>query len=266
MKSAGLVSGKTSLAVHSWSVDTGYGIRPRKVFSDGWRETNKSERARGWPSLIKLHGSTNWLTGHTSTDGRGNIVAGHDLPADTLHVFERATKPYPCFAGRYIPGYEPYSYGYYPPNFLDVGGRPLSPGRVIVKTRLSAPARRDGVSSSEGLATMPLLIPPVQEKSYEFFGSLFLELWSAAEKAIAQADRLLIIGYSFPKTDVQSIKLFERAFAHRETMPWITIVDPAPRHIIEIFRGQFGIDEAKLTVIEDRFSPKSNFSPLFRGE
>ncbi|WP_371426044.1 hypothetical protein [Tardiphaga sp.] len=250
----------------AWSVDGGYDVRPRKIFSDGWRDPNEVEGPRNWPNLIKLHGSTNWLTGYTTTDGQGKIVAGHDLPGDTLHIFEKATVPYPCYAGRYIPGYQPYSYGYYPPNFLDVGGRPASPGRVIIRTRLRAPHRMDGVSSAEGLATMPLIIPPVRNKSYEFFGSLFSKLWSTAERAIAETDRLLVIGYSFPKTDLQSINLFERAFANRTSIPEITIVDPAPQHVVQIFREKFHVDEAKLTVIADRFSSKSDFPLLFKGE
>ncbi|MEI4883949.1 hypothetical protein, partial [Klebsiella pneumoniae] len=51
-----------------------------------------------------------------------------EAPNDTVRIFEFATKPYACYAGRYMPGYQPFSYGYYPPNLTNDKGKSAPPG------------------------------------------------------------------------------------------------------------------------------------------
>lgn len=237
----------------AWRPDWGYGVTPRALFNDAWREPGVRPKGAG-NALIKLHGSTNWLTAYAVTDGKGTIVSGQDADPGSFGVFERATKPYPCFRGRYMPGFEPYSYGYYPPN-LDIPGRPAPEGYTIVGMRMRAPWRAEGEAPEGGLVSMPLIIPPVKHKSYDFFGDLFKTLWSSAEDAISKADEVVIIGYSFPQTDVQSVELFQRAMGRRESPPAIVILDPNAAEISVRVGAALNLPVDTVTMIPEYFTP-----------
>ncbi|WP_447725999.1 hypothetical protein [Sphingomonas koreensis] len=236
----------------AWRPDWGYGVTPRAIFEDGWREPSRQPSDAG-NVLIKLHGSTNWLTAYAVTDGEGTIVSGQDADPGSFGVFEKATKPYSCFRGRYMPGFEPYSYGYYPPN-LDVPGRPPPEGFTIVGMRMRSPWRDEGEAPEGGLVSMPLIIPPVKHKSYDFFGDLFSSLWSSAEVAISKADEIVIIGYSFPQTDVQSVELFQRALRRRASPPAIVILDPNAVEIGERIAAAIDLAADAITVIPKYFT------------
>jgi len=233
-----------------WSVEEGYGITPRQVFDRGWRDPVLSIKMPS-PRLIKLHGSTNWLTAHPTMES-GHFELTHSLDPATVHIFRHADAPYSCFAGRYMAGYEPFSYGYYPPN-LNAPGKAAPEGHVYIRARTIG-LRPEGTSDDHGLVSMPLIIPPVREKTYDLFGGLFGQLWADAENALATADEIVIIGYSFPRTDTRSRALFTRAFMRRHDMPKVTIIDPAPEKVAELFATEFGIRETHLRVIKDYFS------------
>jgi hypothetical protein len=237
----------------AWRPDWGYGCLPLKIFRDGWSEPERPSYASSTASLIKLHGSTNWLTAHPVTDGKQTIHSSHDLPSNAFAIYEHATQPFACFAGRYRGGFEPFSYGYYPPN-LDFPGRAAPEGYLIVGVRPRVPWRKEGAADDSGLPSIPLIIPPVQNKSYEFFGDLFASLWAAAENALVAADEIVVIGYSFPVTDIQSDALFRKAFTRRSTMPKISILDPAPERVAAKFSRDFGITRDHLRVEKDYFS------------
>ncbi|MEB3047685.1 hypothetical protein [Rhizobium mulingense] len=236
----------------AWRIDFGYGVTPRAIFSDGWRAPRQADGANA-PKLLKLHGSTNWITAYPLVEG-GQTVLTHDLDPGTLHIFESATEPYPCWAGRYMHGYQPFSYGYYPPNLLEVPGRAAPEGHMILSVRPKVPWRPEGTAPNDGLVSMPLIIPPVQNKTYDLFGSLFSTLWTSAEDLLAAADQIIIIGYSFPITDRQSNSLFTKAFMRRSSMPRIVIIDPAPERVAEKFRSEFGIADTHLLVLKEYFS------------
>jgi len=72
----------------------------------------------------------------------------------------------------------------------------------------------------------------------------------------------VIIGYSFPKTDIQSDKLFHRAFSRRATIPKITIVDPNPAPVAHRMTRDLGIPESHLKVIADYFTANFNLDAL----
>ena len=82
---------------------------------------------------------------------------------------------------------------------------------------------------------------------------LFL-IWKNAEDLLAQAEEIVVIGYSFPRTDTQSGTLFRKAFSRRKLMPRITIIDPAPQNIAENFQMDLGILPKNLNVFADYFS------------
>ena len=46
-------------------------------------------------------------------------------PLDTVHVYEHTDGPYDTFKGRFISGYERFSYGYYPISPDDKGQKAL---------------------------------------------------------------------------------------------------------------------------------------------
>jgi len=233
----------------AWSVDAGYGVGPLSVFRDGWAPPKE---AAGKPVLLKLHGSTNWIVGYPVVEN-GKLMLTQDAPPETLRVYEAATQPYKCYAGRYMPGYQPFSYGYYPPN-LDDPGRAAPEGRVIVRLRPVVPWKPEGTAGDEGLVSIPLIIPPVKEKTYDLYGALFHQLWDKARAALTEAAHVVVIGYSFPRTDHRSTKLFLDAFAARHSMPNVTIINPDPARIRDKFLVEFGVPEANLTIYPAPFT------------
>lgn len=70
----------------------------------------------------------------------------------------------------------------------------------------------------------PVITPPTWNKS--IFFSEFSELWAAALRAIAEATRIFIIGYSFPEAD-QHFKYFLAAgLAENTTLRSLVIINP----------------------------------------
>lgn len=112
---------------------------------------------------------------------------------------------------------------------------------------------RKRISDDSGIVSMPLIIPPVRDKKYDFYGNLFTNLWGEAEKQIIEADKIFVIGYSFPKTDLRSSELFKKAFLLRTTMPEVVIINPAPEPVEERFVYDLGITADKLITVKDYF-------------
>jgi hypothetical protein len=238
----------------AWKTDHGYGVEPKKIYRNSWVTPTQDSGSFAYPKLIKLHGSTNWLTSYP-TEENGAIELMWNSPSDTMYVFENTVDPYPTYDGRYISGYEEFSYGYYPPNLPE--NTQEKEGHVLVSCRLNQKFEEKYPeiikSSSEGLVSMPLIIPPVKKKEYSLFGSLFNELWGKAKNALINADSIYIIGYSFPKTDYKSKDLFKSAFLERKTMPDIIIVNPNPDDLEELFKFEFGINSKHLHIRKEYF-------------
>jgi len=244
----------------SWRPDNGYGVIPKKVFRDKWCDPNSINIAA--PQILKLHGSANWLTSHTTTDGHGNIQHSHEADPSMLHVFEYAASPYDCYQGRYMKGYQPFSYGYYPPNLLDINSIQAEEDHVFLKMHIKSPFQRKGEAGREGLDSMPLIIPPVKTKRYNFFGDLFSSIWKQAEESLTQAKHIIVIGYSFPVTDTHSTDLFVQAFMKRTDVPKITIIDPAPEMVASKFSQDFGIPTSHINVFKEYFTDDWDLSRI----
>jgi hypothetical protein len=174
----------------------------------------------------------------------------------TLYAYESTDKPYPTFAGRYMDDYEQFSYGYYPPNLPDDPGKSAPEGKVFIRMRPKFPWIPEGGASDKGLPSMPLIIPPAKAKTYGLFGSLFKTIWSAAENVLTQAEHIILIGYSFPRTDHQSNTLFKNALSKRTSMPRVSIIDPYPTRVEEKCRQEFGIADDHLFVYTEPFSDR----------
>jgi hypothetical protein len=224
------------------------------IFRDEWKEAVGVEAWRG-PLLLKLHGSSNWITSYLQYDWENNrLDLIQQLRPDIFYVFESGSRPYPTYGGRYMPDYEEFSYGYYPPNIQGDLGKSAPPGRVFIRVRPKWPWMPRPTSEESGLMSMPLIIPPVKQKSYDLFGTLFSMLWQKAEDFLVSANHIIIIGYSFPRTDHKSISLFINAFSKRGTMPLVTIIDPYPERAVEVFRSTLGITSDKLHVCREPYS------------
>lgn len=59
---------------------------------------------------------------------------------------------------------------------------------------------------------IPLIIPPVAEKSRFYENRTIRMLWTAAREALREAEEVMCVGYSLPETDL-TMKLFLRAAA-----------------------------------------------------
>jgi hypothetical protein len=150
----------------------------------------------------------------------------------------------------------------YPPNIPDDPGKSAPEGHVFVRARPKFPWVPEGTAPSEGLPSMPLIIPPTKAKTYDLFGSLFKTIWSAAEDSLTQAEHIILIGYSFPRTDHQSTALFAKALSKRSQMPRMSIIDPMPDRAVERFRLDFAITADKLFVYSEPFSEKFDLNRI----
>lgn len=244
----------------TWTTDTGYLITPSSIYRDKWIPpaivTNVNH-----PLILKLHGSTNWLTSCFRPD-KGKLIPLQETPIEDFYVYESTVHPYATYKGRYMGGYSNFSYGYYPPN-LPLRGEQIPDGYLLINATMSPQSMPTGVSDDTGLVSMPLIIPPVKVKDYNYYGNIFKTLWTAAEESLALADRIVIIGYSFPITDTQTDVLFKTAFSKRTNMPVIVVVDPNPEKILDRFIYTYGITPDKIIVHKSYFDESFNVNLLF---
>lgn len=242
----------------NWTCDNGYFVVPNLIYRNAW---DKSTALKGkFPYLIKLHGSTNWLTSYMIMEA-GRFKLLQELSAEEFFVYESTNKPYHTYDGRYMEGYNDFSYGYYPPN-LPLRGKELSDDMLLVRGIIRTGFNPKGEAEDKGLVSMPLIIPPVQNKKYDFYGSLFQQLWGKAEESLSKTDKIVIIGYSFPKTDLKTDELFKKAFTQRTNMPEIIIVNPNPDSIVEKFTFDYGIKNDRIKVYKEYFSEDFNFNKI----
>ena len=159
-------------------------------------------------------------------------------------------------------GYSDFSYGYYPAN-LDGEGRAAPDGHLLVKMTPKFPWMPKGNAGKQGLVSIPLIVPPVKDKKYDAYGELFHMLWEKAASALVEADEIIIIGYSFPRTDLRSNKLFMDAFMQRDSMPKVKVLDPSPEKIVDKFKHDLGISDDNLFVYKDYFTEEFDLTGLF---
>jgi hypothetical protein len=233
-----------------WSLKNGYYITPTKIYQDGWCD---GENGNSDNLLLKLHGSSNWISSYIHYNPQTkSIEFRHGGPVNNFYAYEGTKEPYSCYDGRFMDGYEDFSMGYYPPNVPSnrynqeipedyIGARHIFRNGINTK----------GTSSDEGIESMPVIIPPVKNKSYDFYGDLFPTLWEKAEEVLSKAETIYILGYSFPVTDTPSLDLFKKAFIRRKTIPNIVIVNPNPEEIAHKFKIDLGIPDNKIKIYPD---------------
>jgi hypothetical protein len=96
------------------------------------------------------------------------------------------------------------------------------------------PCRR--CKNGDALLT-PVLVPPTLRKNIGSYG--IDGIWERAEAALADADAITIIGYSFPDADTEAKWLFKQAIAKGGKKPDLLIVDPSAR-VRETITAFFG--------------------------
>src|SRR5712691_9138780 len=82
-----------------------------------------------------------------------------------------------------------------------------------------------------GVPASPLLITPVRQKRYEDYETSIEKLWLQAEKLVQEVERIVIIGYSFPRTDRRAMNLLKRALSKGKGKIEIEIVAPDAEQI-----------------------------------
>lgn len=241
---------KSLMLNKDWSLKNGYHVKPKMIYNNEWEQ---GEEGSSKNLLLKLHGSTNWLSSYIFYNYQTKkIEFMHKGQPDTLYAYQGAESEYPCYDGRFMDGYDDFSMGYYPPNLpIHEEGRDIPEGYLGIRTIQRNGINPKGTSSNKGISSMPIIIPPVQNKSYEFYGSLFDNIWSKAEELLSKANVIYVIGYSFPPTDIPSNNLFKSAFSKRSTVPEVVIVNPFPDELEYKFKYEFGIPTNKLKVIPD---------------
>ena len=245
-------------SVSNWKPDDGYGVSFLKLYDKGWKEPVSSAVR---PKLLKLHGSANWLvpyltwrldTGErcmiTPNDTKNAATIGWEYEFDPVArgagiklranvgswVGKSIPQPpdplarpicmvdsgvyYPCYKDRWRTGYQPFSY-FFPPNHPETN-----------------------------VPLMPLIVAPVLFKTYDEFAYVLDPLWKAAEEELQSADRIVIIGYSFPTTDERSIDLF-RAVAGRQRQRIIDVVNPHPERVASLLTTLIGFSESTVRQI-----------------
>ena len=245
----------------NWIPDFGYYILPSKIYRNEWLKLKIKENSN-FPIILKLHGSTNWLTSYLQPSA-GKLSSMQETPPEDFYVYESTINPNSTYDGRYMAGYSDFSYGYYPPN-LPLKGQKPPDGKILVMTTITEKGFPKGTAPSHGLFSMPLIIPPVKNKDYEHFGKLFSQLWQKAEDSLIKADKIIIIGYSFPITDIQTDIMFKTAFSKRISMPRIVIVDPVPENIVNRFIYSYRIKSDFITTHETYFDENFDVTELFQ--
>lgn len=248
-----------------WDPDTGYEVLFESVLDGEWREPKASASGGHHPRLLKLHGSTNWLVNYVSrnlTTGDREMVTSGEKPGyvmislepnlertadwftmnpviqqkrrfsvpvpDASHPDARpvcileANKPCATYRDRYRPDYKPFSY-FFPPDH-----------------------------PRTGIPLMPLVVPPTSFKLYEEFAHVIDPLWSYASQGLAQADKIVIVGYSIPPTDTRTIALLRGAFNGRSPAE-VEIVDPNAAQVRDRLIDVVGAPESKVTVRAQAF-------------
>lgn len=110
--------------------------------------------------------------------------------------------------------------------------------------------------NSCGLGVVPLLIPPTWNKRFD---SVFIEnVWHFAFEELRQANRIIIIGYSLPPTDIYFRDFLTLCLKDSDPLKRIVVIDPN-KSIKERYESFFETDFSRryLNFIARSFSERS---------
>ncbi len=75
----------------------------------------------------------------------------------------------------------------------------------------------------------PLIVPPIYDKQRIVGMDLLQMMWDRAGDAVASAERIVLIGYSMPESDILARQLMRRSYAANPARPPIDVVNPDGR-------------------------------------
>lgn len=231
-----------------WSPEDGYGITFAAFYNNEWQDTLDLDKSK--VKLLKLHGSTNWIIPYFGYNfvnlqkHRDFVYYKQEKDKSFMYCYVDSINKYKTYKDRCESGYAPFSYYYYPPDI------PLLPNDIEANEKIVTHGMNmsfEGtkfytkISSGEDKTTsMPLIIPPVKNKDYSIIGGIFEHIWEEALKQLCKADKIYIIGYSFPITDTKSWDLMQKAKEIRNQPLNIEIVNPFPDDLAKRFYETFG--------------------------
>ena len=219
--------------------------------------------------ILKLHGSTNWLIPHQSINlNTGTMESMCSKLIGKLLVFHGATAPYKTYRDRYWGPYSPFSYCYYPPDLPSIRDDSASGSNSIrVLHAIDLPDHGLLEHNNTDVQSMPLIIPPELHKQYSLHGRIFDTLWTKALDAISRCSELLILGYSFPRTDTESRRLILRAISQNTNIRRITVLNPQPDPIVTFLKDDICVPDDLLRVLKIPFEPvDGSFDFLLRSD
>lgn len=220
-----------------WSPNDGYGLSFSSILDSTWKQAIEAPTYfdTNW-RLIKLHGSTNWLVPHTYVHLETFDYTSSVPESDNIFLYWQSTLPYETYKSRWRGGYVQTCYCYYPPNIPadTFHEKQLSPGpgRVWVRYNLAKIFSPFDEPSGDGIISSPLLITPVRQKRYDMYRSKIESLWQQSAALMDAADKIVIIGYSFPPTDIRPLELFRNVLHSRKGDISVEVVAPDAEDII----------------------------------
>ena len=220
-----------------WSPNTGYEMNFKAVLDGGWRAAVKGspQFETKW-KLLKLHGSTNWLIPYMAINFQTLEYAPLIKEASSVFLYWYSSMPFATFHSRWRGGYVPTCYGYYPPNlpgeYFPNAQLKVGKGKVAVRMtpRIFSPFNE---GADVGVPSSPLLITPVRQKKYDIYKSALERLWEQANKTLMTANRIVIIGYSIPRTDVRPLTLLRNVLRKRGAEIDLEVISPGVGSILE---------------------------------
>lgn len=138
--------------------------------------------------------------------------------------------------------------------FLSPDRDPAEPDQTVYLLKLHGSLHFQSMKGGEGikLKQRPYtrrhgdldfeILPPVSRKNFD--QGLFRALWQRASRAIHETDTMVLIGYSFPATDLHSVALFGSSVAAKELRN-LTIVNPdqsSRTRAVDVLRRGIGDD------------------------
>lgn len=220
-----------------WNPNDGYGLRFASVLDGTWKAAAEGERAfsTDW-KLLKLHGSTNWLVPHAHVDFRDFSYVSSVPKSDSIFLYWQSALPYSTHKSRWTGGYAPTCYCYYPPHIpaplFSKKQLAAPPGKVFVKFAQKGVFAPFDEPDPNGVPSSPLLITPVRQKKYDMYESTINALWRQAGELLRNAEKIVLIGYSFPRTDTRVPELLRRSLSQTPKKISVELVDPNASDII----------------------------------
>jgi len=220
-----------------WSPNEGYGLQFSSMLDGTWKQ--KIEGAQNFTTnwkLLKLHGSTNWLVPLTHVHLETFEYVSSVPESDSIFLYWHSTMPYETHKSRWRGGYVPTCYCYYPPNIPTnyFSQKQLSPepGKIWFKFTPLGIFSPFEEPTGDGIPASPLLITPIRQKKYDMYQSTINNLWLQAADLLKTASKIVIVGYSFPATDIRALELLGNALKEREGEISVEIISPGATEIV----------------------------------